>query len=80
MSKEKRKIGIPTGASSGTSSQLEIVAANAGEVAKATALIITMPFGIRPRRVHTDPSQDGARQELLRPLGVEDLFHPKKNS
>ncbi|KAA0690238.1 hypothetical protein DTW90_30185 [Neorhizobium sp. P12A] len=79
MSKEKQKIVIPTGESRGIVCRLEDVTAGSGEVAKTTAIIIAMPFGIRPRRAHNDPSKDDAevdsgvadciRQALSRPLG-----------
>jgi NAD(P)-dependent dehydrogenase (short-subunit alcohol dehydrogenase family) len=60
--------------------------ADASTVADAIVKVVDMPFGKRPFRVHTDPTEDGAdvafavsdrvRQELLRRVGLEDLLKP----
>src|SRR6266853_661581 len=60
--------------------------ADAASVADAIVNVVDMPFGQRPFRVHTDPTEDGAdvafavsdrvRQELLRRVGLEDLLKP----
>lgn len=67
--------------------ELEPVDADAGEVAKAIAGVVDMPFGTRPFRVHIDPSEDGAeivngvadrvRAELFRRIGLADLLKPR---
>ncbi|MDB5973726.1 MAG: oxidoreductase [Nevskia sp.] len=77
--------GLPEQSLKGLAS-LEPADADAGEVAKAIADIVGLPFGKRPFRVHIDPSQDGAeivngvadrvRAELFRRIGLEDLLHP----
>ncbi len=61
-------------------------AADASEVARKIAEIVTMPHGKRPFRVHIDPADDGAavvdavadriRAEFLRRIGLQDLLHP----
>jgi NAD(P)-dependent dehydrogenase (short-subunit alcohol dehydrogenase family) len=66
---------------------LEPADADAGEVARAIARVVDLPFGKRPFRVHIDPSQDGAeivngvadrvRAELFRRIGLEDLLSPR---
>lgn len=63
---------------------LEPADADAGEVARAIARVVDMPFGQRPFRVHIDPSRDGAeivngvadrvRAEMFRRIGLEDLL------
>lgn len=67
--------------------ELEPADADAGEVAKAIADVVDLPFGKRPFRVHIDPSEDGAeivngvadrvRAELFRRIGLEDLLQPR---
>ena len=60
--------------------------ADVSAVADGIVMVIDLPFGKRPFRVHIDPAQDGAeivngvadrvRQELLRRVGLEDLLKP----
>src|SRR6266481_925809 len=51
--------GVPEQSLKGLAS-LEPADADAGEVARAIARVVDLPFGKRPFRVHIDPSQDGA--------------------
>jgi NAD(P)-dependent dehydrogenase (short-subunit alcohol dehydrogenase family) len=77
--------GLPEQSLKGLAS-LEPADADVGEVASAIARIVGAPFGMRPFRVHIDPSQDGAeivngvadrvRSEMFRRIGLEDLLHP----
>ena len=58
--------------------------ADASAVADAIVAVVDTPFGQRPFRVHTDPTQDGAdvafavmdrvRAEMLRRVGLSDLL------
>src|SRR5712671_2467990 len=61
--------------------------ADVSVVAEAIVKVVDAPFGKRPFRVHTDPTQDGAevvnavsdrvRAELLRRIGLGDLLTPR---
>ena len=65
---------------------LEPPDADVSAVAEAIVRVVGMPFGTRPFRTHTDPSQDGAeivngvadrvRAEMFRRIGLEDLLSP----
>jgi NAD(P)-dependent dehydrogenase (short-subunit alcohol dehydrogenase family) len=76
---------IPEVALKGLAS-LEPGDADPTEVARVIVNIVGTPRGLRPFRVHIDPSQDGAeivngvadrvRRELLRRIGLEDLLTP----
>ena len=60
--------------------------ANAALVADAIVRVVDAPFGVRPFRVHVDPTQDGAevvnavmdrvRAEMLRRIGLADVLTP----
>jgi NAD(P)-dependent dehydrogenase (short-subunit alcohol dehydrogenase family) len=62
--------------------------ADVSKVAEAIVDLVETPFGIRPFRVHIDPSQDGAdvgfavldrvRAEMLHRVGFSDLLKPRK--
>jgi NAD(P)-dependent dehydrogenase (short-subunit alcohol dehydrogenase family) len=62
--------------------------ADASAVAEAIVKVVDTPFGKRPFRVHTDPTQDGAdvtfavmdrvRAEMLHRVGLGDLLVPAK--
>ena len=61
--------------------------ADGSAVADAIVKVVEAPFGKRPFRVHSDPTQDGAevvnivsdrvRAELLRRIGLGDLLAPR---
>jgi NAD(P)-dependent dehydrogenase (short-subunit alcohol dehydrogenase family) len=63
--------------------------ADASSVADAIVGIIDTPFGMRPFRVHVDPTEDGAdvafavidrvRKEMLHRVGFSDLLKPRIN-
>ena len=60
--------------------------AHVSAVAEAIVDVVAMPHGQRPRRVHIDPTSDGAevsfavidrvRAEMLRRVGFADLLEP----
>ena len=60
--------------------------ADAAAVGDAIAMIVDMPFGKRPFRVHVDPTQDGAevaftvidrmRTDMLHRVGLDELLIP----
>jgi len=62
--------------------------ADAAAVGDAIAMIVDMPFGKRPFRVHVDPTQDGAevaftvidrmRTDMLHRVGLDELLVPAK--
>jgi NAD(P)-dependent dehydrogenase (short-subunit alcohol dehydrogenase family) len=64
--------------------------ADASAVAEAIVKVVNTPFGMRPFRVHIDPTQDGAdvgfavldrvRAEMLHRVGFSDLLKPKTQS
>ncbi|MDB5606379.1 MAG: oxidoreductase [Bradyrhizobium sp.] len=64
--------------------------ADASSVADAIVKIVDTPFGMRPFRVHVDPTEDGAdvafavidrvRKEMLHRVGFSDLLKPRINS
>ena len=66
---------------------LEPKDADPAEVARAIVRVVDTPFGMRPFRVHIDPSQDGAevvngvadrvRREMFRNIGLADLLSPR---
>ena len=78
--------GVPNQALKGLAS-LEPADADAATVADAIVKVVDMPFGQRPFRTHTDPSQDGCkivngvadrvRAEMFRRIGLEDLLQPQ---
>jgi NAD(P)-dependent dehydrogenase (short-subunit alcohol dehydrogenase family) len=78
--------GVPDQALKGLAS-LEPADADAATVADAIVKVVDMPFGQRPFRTHTDPSQDGCeivngvadrvRAEMFRRIGLEDLLQPQ---
>jgi NAD(P)-dependent dehydrogenase (short-subunit alcohol dehydrogenase family) len=78
--------GVPDQALKGLVS-LEPAGADAATVADAIVKVVDMPFGQRPFRTHTDPSQDGCeivngvadrvRAEMFRRIGLEDLLQPQ---
>jgi NAD(P)-dependent dehydrogenase (short-subunit alcohol dehydrogenase family) len=61
--------------------------ADASLVADAIVKVINAPFGTRPFRVHTDPTEDGAevgfavidrvRTEMLHRVGMSDVLKPR---
>lgn len=62
--------------------------ADVGLVAEAIVEVVDAPFGMRPFRVHVDPTQDGAdvgfavldrvRAEMLHRVGLSDLLVPRE--
>jgi hypothetical protein len=62
--------------------------ADVGAVAEAIVKVVDAPFGKRPFRVHTDPTQDGAeiafavidrvRTEMLHRVHLDELLTPVK--
>ena len=62
--------------------------ADVSSVADAIVKVVDLPFGMRPFRVHVDPTQDGAevtntvmdrvRAEFLRRIGLADLLTPAR--
>jgi NAD(P)-dependent dehydrogenase (short-subunit alcohol dehydrogenase family) len=64
--------------------------ADASAVAEAIVNVVDAPFGKRPFRVHSDPTQDGAdvsfavmdrvRAEMLHRMGLGDLLVPQRMS
>jgi NAD(P)-dependent dehydrogenase (short-subunit alcohol dehydrogenase family) len=62
--------------------------ADASAVADAIVRVVDAPFGMRPFRVHIDPTEDGAdvgftvldrvRAEMLRRVGLSDLLKPRR--
>ena len=64
--------------------------ADAGAVADAVVDVVGQPFGMRPFRVHIDPTKDGAdvgftvldrvRAEMLHRVGLSDLLKPRKQA